>query len=172
MRARTPACAFLTKKDTGLWFVSYKNIHALFFSNVTKIRLLSHKRVKQPTFTWCMFCLLKSRRAWLENVSWSYSKMRGILSVPKRSLTCLTLCSSMRHVANSLVNHQPATVLSHGWRSHFLDLVKNKNFSWASGRCSVTLFYILHSLFILWCDVCANTPSVPASQVQRGLILR
>lgn len=37
----------------------------------------------------------------------------------KWSLTCMTLCSWLRHVSNSIVNHKPDRVPSHGWRSHF-----------------------------------------------------
>lgn len=37
----------------------------------------------------------------------------------KWSLTCVTLCTWMRHIAKSKVNHRPTTVLSHGSRSHF-----------------------------------------------------
>lgn len=77
-----------------------------------------------------------------------------ILSVPNRSLTCVTLCSWLRHAANSAVNVQPVRVPSRVplGEGHILGLVKKQ-------QKRSPLLSCHHSINQIWC-ICSLPSSI------------
>lgn len=87
----------------------------------------------------------------------SYSRPTVTQSLPKWSLTHMTFCPSMRHVANSAVNHQPRH-RSLTWVKVTFWIFLSKTNSRMPHAASVFFFYI--------CIYIPRTPFFPLQCVQ------